>query len=257
MEEIIWKLYSPLTVCFHPKDERGIHLDDKSAIVSKEFDISPYEDSICKSIELDFGSGKDLADLIADDSEDEYNVHLKRKVQHIVPSVVNVDGKPMACATVSMCEPLTKEETARLCSFIEDEYACGWGEKFFNRGFFADDGVLSVCFCNCEHLDFVIDTRSATEQEKAMEQTSSQPQRPKMSLVSLNGNIFCILGEASELLHQVGQAEQAKEMEKRVAQTYNYYEALAIISEYVETELSGVVQADRKKPAREKSGEAR
>ena len=48
MEEIIWKLYSPLTVCFHPKDERGIHLDDKSAIVSKEFDISPYEDSICK-----------------------------------------------------------------------------------------------------------------------------------------------------------------------------------------------------------------
>ena len=90
-----------------------------------------------------------------------------------------------------------------------------------------------------------------------MEQTSSQPQRPKMSLVSLNGNIFCILGEASELLHQVGQAEQAKEMKQRVKQSHDYYKALGIISEYVETELSGAVQAGREKPEKKKGGDAR
>ena len=51
-------------------------------------------------------------------------------------------------------------------------------------------------------------------------------------------NIFSILGDASRLLRCAGMSEQANEMADRVHKSGNYYEALGIISEYVETELS-------------------
>ena len=58
-----------------------------------------------------------------------------------------------------------------------------------------------------------------------------------MKLVEQDGNIFAILGRASRLLKKNGQPEQAKEMCDRVYQSGDYYKALDIISEYVETEL--------------------
>ena len=64
------------------------------------------------------------------------------------------------------------------------------------------------------------------------------PQKPKMELVGQDGNIFGILGKASRLLKRAGQSEQADEMFSRVTACGDYYEALNIISEYVETELS-------------------
>ena len=65
-----------------------------------------------------------------------------------------------------------------------------------------------------------------------------EKQRPKMRLIGQDGNIFAILGRASRLLKENGQPDQAKEMCDRVYQSGNYYKALNIISEYVETELS-------------------
>lgn len=47
-----------------------------------------------------------------------------------------------------------------------------------------------------------------------------------------------ILGDAARLLRRAGMSEQANEMADRVHKSSNYYEALGIISEYVETELS-------------------
>ena len=64
------------------------------------------------------------------------------------------------------------------------------------------------------------------------------PQKPKMQLIGEDGNIFAILGRASRLLKRAGQNEQAEEMFRRVTACENYHEALRIISEYVETELS-------------------
>ena len=63
-------------------------------------------------------------------------------------------------------------------------------------------------------------------------------QKPKMQLVGEDGNVFSILGRASRLLKRAGQNEQAEEMFRRVTACENYNEALRIISEYVETELS-------------------
>ncbi len=62
--------------------------------------------------------------------------------------------------------------------------------------------------------------------------------KPKMQLLGHDGNIFAILGHASALLREAGQSSQAKEMRERVTSSSSYDEALCIVSEYVETELS-------------------
>lgn len=63
-------------------------------------------------------------------------------------------------------------------------------------------------------------------------------ERPKMNLLGMDGNIFAILGKASQLLKRNGLNNQAKEMSNRVFESHSYQAALQIISEYVETEIS-------------------
>lgn len=62
--------------------------------------------------------------------------------------------------------------------------------------------------------------------------------KPYINLIGEDGNIFAILGRASRALKQAGMADQTKEMFSRVTSCGSYDEALNIISEYVETELS-------------------
>ena len=62
--------------------------------------------------------------------------------------------------------------------------------------------------------------------------------KPKMNLLGEDGNIYAILGRASRLLRQNGQSNEAEQMYFRVTSSSSYDEALHIISEYVETELS-------------------
>lgn len=63
-------------------------------------------------------------------------------------------------------------------------------------------------------------------------------EKPKIELVGQDGNVFAVMGRASRALKQAGMADEAKEMFDRVTSCGNYYEALNIISEYVDTELS-------------------
>lgn len=63
-------------------------------------------------------------------------------------------------------------------------------------------------------------------------------QKPKMELQGRDSNIFALMGTASRLLQMAGMHDQNKEMIDRVTSCENYYKALSIISEYVETELS-------------------
>ena len=59
-----------------------------------------------------------------------------------------------------------------------------------------------------------------------------------MNLIGEDGNIFSIMGRASGLLQEAGLKEQATEMISCVTSCGDYYQALNIISEYVDTELS-------------------
>ena len=65
-----------------------------------------------------------------------------------------------------------------------------------------------------------------------------KPVKPKMELLGRDGNIFSIMDTASQLLQMAGMHDQNKEMIDRVTSCRDYDQALHIISEYVETELS-------------------
>lgn len=60
--------------------------------------------------------------------------------------------------------------------------------------------------------------------------------KPKCKLVGSNGNIFNLLGIAGKALKANGMKEEADEMYKRVTSSGSYYEALGIITEYVDDE---------------------
>ena len=78
------------------------------------------------------------------------------------------------------------------------------------------------------------------------------PQKPKMELLGRDGNIFSLMGDASQLLQRAGMAEQNKEMIERVTSCEDYDKALHIISEYVETELSPT-KSEPKKSTKKKA----
>lgn len=62
--------------------------------------------------------------------------------------------------------------------------------------------------------------------------------RPVCKLTGANGNIFNLIGIASEALKEYGLAEEAHEMSNRIweGEADSYEEALRIIMEYVEVE---------------------
>ena len=80
-----------------------------------------------------------------------------------------------------------------------------------------------------------------------------RPTKPKMALVGRDGNIFSIMGTASQLLQMAGMHDQNREMIDRVTSCSDYNKALHIISEYVETELTPppIHQRSNKKKARD------
>ena len=71
------------------------------------------------------------------------------------------------------------------------------------------------------------------------------PAKPSMNLIGEDGNIFSIMGRASRLLQRAGMKAQSEEMVQRVTSCGDYYQALNIISEYVDTELSDHAQTQK------------
>ena len=194
------------------------------------FELADYEESIQSAITASLkGSGGDLMPYFSE----KRNPGVKAKVLSAIPSVELRDGELMGCTTVRLKEPLDKAEMSALQEYLLGQFSDGWGEGFEQQEIQTGDGVLYVHFAE-EPFDFEVEQVQPAETKK--EQSAFK--RPKMKLVGQDGNIFAILGRASQLLKENGQPDQAKEMCDRVYQSGNYYKALNIISEYVETELS-------------------
>ena len=58
--------------------------------------------------------------------------------------------------------------------------------------------------------------------------------KPRCKLIGENGNIFNLMAIASKALKKVGMEKESKEMISEVMASENYFEAIAIISQYVE-----------------------
>ena len=202
-------------------------------------DMAYYEESIREAVEQrDDDDGGNLMPYFDEDR----NPSVKKKVLSAVPTVEIRDGELMGCTTVKLKEPLTEAEMQDLQDYLKGQFSDGWGEGFEQQEIQTGDGVLYVHFAE-EPFDFIVEQVQGTETSKEQ----PVPKRPKMKLVGQDGNIFAILGRASRLLKENGQPQQAKEMSSRVYQSGDYYKALNIISEYVETELSEKVPPKQKK----------
>ena len=203
-------------------------------------DMAYYEESIQKAVKQ---RGSDDGGNLMLYFDEERNPNVKAKTLSAIPSVEIRGDELKGCTTVRLQEPLTGPEMQDLQDYLKGQFSDSWGEGFEQQEIQTGDGVLYVHFAE-ERFDFEVEQVQSTEVSKEQ----PVPQRPKMKLVGMDGNIFAILGRASRLLKENGQPQQAKEMSSRVYQSGDYYKALNIISEYVQTELS------EKSPKKTKKG---
>ena len=240
-QEITLKLYSPLTGDFYKNDvdEYGWNngVADYPALFSG-VDMACYVDSIQEAVKQ--RNSDDGGNLMLYFDE-ERNPNVKAKTLSAIPSVEIRGDELKGCTTVRLKEPLTGPEMQDLQDYLKGQFSDGWGEGFEQQEIQTSDGVLYVHFAE-KRFDFEVEQVQSTEVSKEQ----PVPKRPKMKLVGEDGNIFAILGRASRLLKRNGQAEQAEEMSNRVYHSGDYYKALNIISEYVETELSEKTPAEPK-----------
>ena len=99
-----------------------------------------------------------------------------------------------------------------------------------NKAFFTHSGFDKTRFVGCD--------MEGSSFQNAFGSLDIIPERekPKCKLVGSDGNIFVLLGIASSALKKNGQREDAENMRERVFASQNYYEALGIITEYVDDE---------------------
>lgn len=226
------ELLTPLTAEFRP-DYREWEDDEPGEELLAGADLVQYRESIQERVDKENdlcgnGSPCNLMDYF------DGTPSIKEKVTSAVVSVKEVEGVLYGCTTLELKEFLDREEMTELCDYITGQYSDGWGEGFEQRDIEVDGGILNVHFWQWNGFCF-------KEQEKAPADAQKQPQavkKPKLQLLGHDGNIFSIMGDARRLLRRNGQQKEAEEMWERVQGCGDYYKALGIISEYVETELS-------------------
>ena len=225
------KFYSPLTADFFPNepDYEDEFYDEYEGCPLDGHDLLQYADAVDEAVKKDIAdfNGNLMQYYREDDS-------VRRKVVRAVPNVDEVNGELVGSLWVDTDAPLTAEEQAVFCAYISGQYSDGWGEGFEQREIDVGDGKLYVHFWQDHDFELKRDVPDMTEFKKLL----NRPKKPKMQLIGQDGNIFAIMGRASHLLKNAGQCDKAKEMCNRVTASKSYAEALGIISEYVETELS-------------------
>ena len=202
-------------------------------------DLLQYADAVDEAVKKDIADFN--GDLMQYYHEDD---SVRSKVVNAVPSVEIHGNKLCGCLNVELQESLNEGEQAVLCDYISGQYSDGWGEGFEQRDIRVDDGTLAVHFWQEDGFEM-------TPEREMQQESATREIRPKMKLIGQDGNIFAIMGRASRLLKNAGQSDKAKEMCNRVMASKSYNAALAIVSEYVETELT---PKTRNKPNR---GDAR
>ena len=222
------KFYSPLTADFFPNepDYEDESYDEYEGYPQDGHELMGYETTIRDAVESDTRDfGGDLMQYYHEDDS------VRSKVVSAVPSVEICGNKLCGCLTVELKETLLDDDQTVLCNYISGQYSDGWGEGFEQRDIRVDDGTLAVHFWQEDGFKMTPSFEKIPKPEKNF-------LRPKMQLIGQDGNIFAIMGRASRLLKDIGQRDKAKEMCDRVTASQSYSEALNIVSEYVETELS-------------------
>lgn len=254
------KLLAPLSAEFFPNEESGWE-GEQGEPGSEELwdgmDLMECMDSIQEAVdrenspEEECGGPCNLMEYFYGSDS------VKEKVESAVVSVESAEGILYGCTTLRLKENLTLKEFHELCEYITGQYSDGWGKGFEQRDIQVDGGILHVHFWQANGMEFHIQEgkKPSLENEQTADSGSQARKiRPKLQLFGHDGNIFSIMGDAKRLLARNGQKQEADEMCKRIFKSGSYNEALGIISEYVETELSDV--REKKNQRKQKTGKA-
>ena len=228
-EPALLKLYMPLTADFYPRDEWGDSSEEGERWDDRT--LTEYEDQILGALVKNRMPEERERGLMHWYGEQD---SLNAKVRSAEFTVEVRDGCLWGVAECQVVGELTSGELTRLKDFISGQASDGWGEGFEQREIDVGDGKLYVHFWQDHDFELKRDVPDMTEFKKLL----NRPKKPKMQLIGQDGNIFAIMGRASRLLKNAGQSDKAKEMCDRVTASQSYSEALNIVSEYVETELS-------------------
>lgn len=238
MKEI--HLFTPLQADFYPFDEEAYSGDysDVDGIPLDGSELVDYEESIRAAVRehSERTGGGDLMRYFSGSEA------VAEKVFRATPDVAVRHGSLWGVTRLTLKEDLTESELCELTDFLTGQYADGWGEVFEQQKILLADGDLYVHFWRNYGYQFQTAQGWYGVIGKLTSEPGTQapaaPTRPKLKLLGQDGNIFAILGRASRLLKECGQADKAQEMADRVCASGDYNRALHIISEYVETELS-------------------
>lgn len=239
------ELLTPLTGTFLPNEmeqdweEEDYNDFEEEQVFFEGDDLTEYASVIQEKIaEYNrVGHDDDRTDNLMDYFDG--SAAIKEKVVSAVPSVKESDGVLYGCTTLELKEYLEAEELSELCEYLTGQYSDGWGEGFEQQEIPVEGGELCIHFWRPIDFEFQ-QAKSEVSKEKSEKQENpvNVPKRLKMQLLGMDGNVFVILGTAGGMLIKDGMDEQANEMYERVMKSDSYYQALNIISEYVETELS-------------------
>ena len=251
------KLLTPLTGEFFPVEGSDWERDfEGGEELLDGTDLLQYMESIQKQIDRENSpdeEGVEVCNLMEYFSGSD---SIKEKVESAVVSVESVEGTLYGCTTLQLKEYLESEELHELCDYITGQYSDGWGEGFEQRDIHVDGGTLNVHFWQGAGMKFRTQTaekkpdpenEKTADSEKDRSCQQAKKECPKLQLIGHDGNIFSIVADAGRLLSRNGQRKEADEMYDRVFQAGSYHEALGIISEYVETELSDVREKKSKR----------
>ena len=220
------KLYMPLTADLYERNEYG-EFDDCSTLLEGR-ELRGYQDQITAALVKNRMPEEAERGLMHwYDEADSVNT----KVRTAVFAVEERDRQLWGVAECRVTGELSDTELETLKEYLTGQASDGWGEGFEQRDIRVDDGTLAVHFWQEDGFKMTPSFEKIPKPEK-------NSLRPKMQLIGQDGNIFAIMGRASRLLKNAGQSDKAKEMCDRVTASQSYSEALNIVSEYVETELS-------------------
>ena len=161
MENLTFKLYSPLTAEFLP-DGSEFWQEDELVELSG-YELSDYAVAISEQIERE---GNHLEKYL----DDETDPYLAAHVKSIRISVEEHGGELCGCATVVVDEDLTERGWNDLQEYLSGQYSDGWGEGFEQRDIQVEDGNINVHFWQEEHFAFTVEQVEAEPLQEPAEQ---------------------------------------------------------------------------------------
>lgn len=160
MENLTFKLYSPLTAEFLPDDNRFWQEDE--LVELSGYELSDYAAAIAEQIERE---GNHLEQYLDAETEP----YLASHVKSIQISVEEHGGELCGCATVVVDADLTEHGWNDLQEYLTGQYSDGWGEGFEQRDIRVEDGILNVHFWQPEHFAFTVEQVETEPQMEAAE----------------------------------------------------------------------------------------